>query len=80
MATKQQLVNKANKANVKIEVDFGDEYVVVMMDAWNQNFADGDHGMTASGDTAKEAYDDAIYLISTLNPCTIQNCTDKFHN
>ena len=80
MATKQQVINKAKKHNVEIEIVLGDGYVLVEMDAWNQNFHDGDHGLTASGDTAKEAYMDAIYLMGQLRDCTIENCTDKYHS
>jgi len=79
MATKQQLLNKANKANVEVEIEFGDGYVVVMMDAWNQQwlgYEDG-HGFSASGDTAKEAYADAVMQLSTLVPC--KGCDDKYH-
>ena len=80
MATKQQLLSKAKKANVEVEIEFGDGYVVVMMDAWDQQWAgykDG-HGFTASGDTAKEAYADAVMQLGTLVPCN--GCCDKFHS
>jgi hypothetical protein len=79
VATKQQLLNKAKKLNVEIEIEFGDEYVVVMMDAWNQQWSgheDG-HGFSASGDTASEAYADALMQLSTLIPCN--GCGDKYH-
>lgn len=79
MATKQQLLNKAKKLDVEIEIEFGDEYVVVMMDAWNQQWSGNEdgHGFTASGDTASEAYADALMQLSTLIPCT--GCSDKYH-
>jgi hypothetical protein len=79
VATKQQLLNKAKKANVEVEIEFGDGYVVVMMDAWDQQWSgyeDG-HGFSASGDTASEAYADALMQLSTLVPCN--GCGDKYH-
>ena len=78
MTTKAQVIAKAKKNNVKINIEFGDEYVVVEMDAWNQQWSDykDGHGITASGDTAKEAYSDAINLMDTISPCS--GCEDKF--
>jgi len=81
MATKQQLINKAKKHDCKIYIDISDGYVVVEIDAWNQQFVgymDG-HGYSASGDTCKEAYADAISMMRMLVPCELADCTDKFH-
>lgn len=81
MATKLQLLKAAEKSQCEINITQSDGEWLVELDAWNQQFVhyqDG-HGLTASGETASEAYADAIELMKTLVPCTKENCTDKFH-
>lgn len=81
MSKKMQLLSKAERSQCEINIVYSSDSVLVEIDAWNQQFAhyqDG-HGLTASGDTEIEAFDDALNLMDTLIPCTKENCTDKFH-
>lgn len=81
MSTKTQVLAKAKKCNCEVSILRSDEDWIIEIDAWNQVFSGfgQTHGMTASGETAREAYEDAIRLMEHLQPCVTKDCTDSFH-
>jgi hypothetical protein len=77
MATKNQLLAKASKMNVRVVEAFGGDYCIEL-DAVNQIFAGygTSHGMTASGESPFDVYNDAWSLLNYLRPC--EGCDDDW--